>query len=61
MERSTARPDYNKLSDVVLPKAKRSDCGSKLYAVSVVESQPECRKVKTHYVGAMTNGEMKRK
>ena len=37
----SARPDYRKLSDVVLPKAKRSDCGSKIYAVSIVERQPE--------------------
>ena len=51
--RSTARPDYKKLSDVVLPRAKRSDCGSKskLYAVSVVERQPEHRRVKIHYMG----------
>ena len=39
--RSTVRPDYRKLSDVVLPRAKRSDCGSKIYAVSIVERQPK--------------------
>lgn len=50
--RSTARKDYKKLSDVVLPRAKRSDCGSKskLHAVSVVERQPEHRRVKIHYM-----------
>ena len=40
------------MSDVVLPRAKRSDCGSKskLYAVIVVERQPEHRRVKIHYM-----------
>ena len=49
--RSTARPDYRKLSDVVLPRAKRSDCGSKIYAVSIVERQPKYTRVKIHCVG----------
>ena len=47
----SARPNYRKLSDVVLPKAKRSDCGSKIYAVSIVERQPEYRRVKILYMG----------